>query len=160
MRNCRKVKAIYEYFALILRGDISLTLIDRITKIVKEHGLSGTRFGEIIGLSKSPLTDWKNGKSKPTLDQIIKICEYFSISSDEILFGKTQKTSLSDKEASLLEDFKKLDKREQQIVLGKISEMIYNKKMEESSEKLSSEVLWNLLADSDHKDQLVPKHKE
>jgi hypothetical protein len=38
--------------------------------------------------------------------------------------------------------------------------MIYNKKMEESSEKLSSEVLWNLLADSDHKDQLVPKHKE
>ena len=137
-----------------------MTLIDRITKIVKEHGLSGTRFGEIIGLSKSPLTDWKNGKSKPTLDQIIKICEYFSISSDEILFGKTQKTSLSDKEASLLEDFKKLDKREQQIVLGKISEMIYNKKMEESSEKLSSEVLWNLLADSDHKDQLVPKHKE
>ena len=137
-----------------------MTLIDRITKIVKEHGLSGTRFGEIIGLSKSPLTDWKNGKSKPTLDQIIKICEYFSISSDEILFGKTQKTSLSDKEASLLEDFKKLDKREQQIVLGKISEMIYNKKMEESSEKLSSKVLWNLLADSDYKDQLVPKHKE
>jgi len=135
-----------------------LDLVDRITKVVKENKISGTRFGKIIGLSKSPLTDWKNGKSKPTLDQIIKICDYFSISSDEILFGKKQQSCISDAEKSLLEDFKKLDKREQQIVLGKISEMIYNKKMEESSEKLSPKVLWDLLADPDHKDAVVSKH--
>lgn len=134
-----------------------MSLIDRIIKLVKDRGMSGTRFGEIIGLSKSPLTDWKNGKSRPTLDQIIKICEYFSISSDEILFGRKAISSLSAEESSLLEDFNKLDKREQQIVLGKISEMIYNKKMEENSEKFSSEVLWNLFADSDCSDVISRK---
>nr|WP_319487269.1 helix-turn-helix transcriptional regulator [uncultured Caproiciproducens sp.] len=137
-----------------------MTLIDRITKIAKDNHISGTKFGEILGLSKSPLTDWKNSKSKPTLEQIIKICEYFSISSDEILFGNKTNSCVSNEEDSLLQDFKKLDKREQQIVLGKISEMIYNKKMEESSEKLSSKVLWDLLADTSCKEAVASKHND
>lgn len=135
-------------------------LVDRITQVVKTSGITGTKLGKIIGLSKSPLTDWKNGKSKPTLDQIIKICEYFSISSDEILFGKKAESNISEAERSLLENFKKLDQQEQQIVLGKIAEMIYNKKMGGSSEKLSPKVFWDLLADSDHKDALVSKHED
>lgn len=160
LRTVRKVKHICDIYANNLRGGSALNLIDRIIKIVKEKGISGTRFGEIIGLSKSPLTDWKNGKSKPTLDQIIKICEYFSVSSDEILFGAKQKSCLTSEEISLLEDFEKLDEREQQIILGKISEMIYNKKMEENSEKLSTKVLWDLLADSNCKTSIVSKNKD
>lgn len=160
MRKFRKVKGNCDIIAKYLRGDIRLGLIDRIIRIVKDNGMSGTKFGEIIGLSKSPLTDWKNGKSKPTLDQIIKICEYFSVSSDEILFGDKEKAHLSAEERSLLDGFKKLDKQEQQIVIGKIAEMLYNKKMEESSEKLSPKVLWNLLADSDNKNSVVKKQDD
>ena len=44
------------------------------------------------------MTDWKNGKSQPTVDQIIKICEIFGISSDYLLFGKIeQKLTLDEK---------------------------------------------------------------
>lgn len=137
-----------------------MTLVDRIMQLVKDKGMSGTKFGEVIGLSKSPLTDWKNGKSKPTLDQVIKICEYFSVSSDEILFGNSHDSYISESDYSLLEDFKKLDNREQQIILGKISELLYNKKMEENSEKLSSKMLLNMLTDQRNKCPEIPMNKD
>ncbi|MEG2254372.1 MAG: helix-turn-helix transcriptional regulator [Vagococcus sp.] len=62
-----------------------MSIIDRIICLVKENKLSGTQFGAILNLKKSPLTDWKNNKSKPTLDQIISICEYFAVSADYLL---------------------------------------------------------------------------
>ena len=86
------------------------TLFSRILDITKQYNLSGIEFGKIIGLGKSPLTDWKNGKSKPTLDQIIKICEYFAISSDYLLFGIAKASNqpiLSEYEIELIDTDRK-----------------------------------------------------
>lgn len=63
-------------------------IINRIIRITEEKGVNGKELGERLGLKKSPLTDWKNKKAKPTLEQIIKICEIFEISADFLLFGK------------------------------------------------------------------------
>lgn len=65
-------------------------IINRIIKMTEERGIKGTELGEKLGLKKSPITDWKNKKAKPTLEQIMKICEIFGISADYLLFGKTQ----------------------------------------------------------------------
>ncbi|MEG2504953.1 MAG: helix-turn-helix transcriptional regulator [Carnobacterium sp.] len=92
------------------------TLFSRIIDITKQNNLSGKEFGKIIGLEKSPLTDWKNRKSKPTLDQIIKICDFFAISSDYLLFGivDTNITStLSEDETELIDTYRKMDRRGQ-----------------------------------------------
>lgn len=41
-----------------------------------------------MGLKKSPMTDWKNGKAQPTVDHIIKMCEIFAVTSEYLLTGK------------------------------------------------------------------------
>ena len=66
-----------------------MSLYERINILCKENKITGKELGEKLGLKKSPLTDWKNQKSKPTVEQIISICEMFAISSDYLLFGKT-----------------------------------------------------------------------
>lgn len=64
-------------------------MIDRILGIIKENRLTNKQFCELLGFSLSTVTDWKNAKSKPTVNQIVKIAEHFDKSTDYIILGKT-----------------------------------------------------------------------
>lgn len=90
------------------------TLYERIVDQTTKLGLSGTELGELLGLKKSPLTDWKNQKSKPTLDQLAKMCEIFATSSDYLLFGHSN--SLSPDQQELINTYDQLDRRGQHRV--------------------------------------------
>jgi transcriptional regulator with XRE-family HTH domain len=143
-----------------------MKMLDKIFKAIDERGITAKDCLINSSVNTSFLSDWKNGKIKsPPFDKIYRISQYLDLSLDRLADSnepdaKKCEGNLSDNKKSLLDDFEKLDKREQQIVLGKISEMIYNKKMEGNSEKLSSKVLWDLLADSDCKDTLFSKHED
>ena len=51
----------------------------RICDYLEKNNIKSSQLCEILGLKKSPLTDWKNKHSRPTLTQIIAICENFGI---------------------------------------------------------------------------------
>ena len=72
-----------------------MSTYERINFLCKENHITGKEIGEKLGLKKSPLTDWKNNKSKPTIDQIKTICEIFAVSADYILFGKDADENLT-----------------------------------------------------------------
>jgi transcriptional regulator with XRE-family HTH domain len=142
-----------------------LNIYENIKKLCKIKGMTISSLESAANLSNGAISKWKN--KMPQADNLYNVAKILGTSIEFILTGSLENsqenkesTKYSNDDLALIEKYRKLDDCEKQIILGKISEMIYNKKMEESSEKLSSEVLWNLLADSDHKDQLVPKHKE
>lgn len=81
-------------------------MLERIMELCKVNKINGTKLGEILGLKKSPITDWKNQKAKPTLEQIEKMCEIFAVSADYIIFGK-ENTELTPAEQELLEAYRK-----------------------------------------------------
>lgn len=72
------------------------TLYERIIALCKEKGVSGSRMCLDLGLSKSTLSDMKNGRTKgisvPTAQ---KIAGYFGITVDE-LYGEKEKPSVQD----------------------------------------------------------------
>lgn len=88
-----------------------LDIYSRINHLVDVNGMTGKQLGSQLGLKKSPLTDWKNGKSYPTINQIMQLCDIFAVSSDYLLFGKTNNQNLSKDEIELLENYKILDSR-------------------------------------------------
>lgn len=92
-------------------------------------GLTGNEIGKLLGLKKSPLTDWKNGKSFPTTEQIIKLCEIFAVSADYILFGSTY--CLSNDENILITNFQKLSAVDKQEILNIIEYKIYKSEEKE-----------------------------
>ena len=59
-------------------------------KIIKEKGISPYRVSKDTGIPYATLSDWKNGKSKPKLDKLIKIAAYLKIELDELLKGESQ----------------------------------------------------------------------
>ena len=85
-------------------------IYERIAEESSKLGLTG----KDLGLKKSPLTDWKNTKSCPTLEQVTMMCDIFAVSSDYLIFGKA--TSLSVDEATLLKNYQKLDSFGQQRI--------------------------------------------
>lgn len=96
-------------------------IIDKADKI----GITGKELGNLLGLKKSPLTDWKNNKSNPTLEQLIKMCEIFATSADELLFGNDSPTNniqLTENEMELLEYFRNLPEREQIKFIARVED--------------------------------------
>lgn len=89
-------------------------LYERILEQTERLGITGKQLGELLGLKKSPLTDWKNLKSSPTLEQLIKMCEIFALSSDYLLFGTVE--GLSPDQQELVQTYTKLDRRGQHRV--------------------------------------------
>lgn len=97
-----------------------MDVIDRLLIILKKRNIKGTDIARILGLKKSPLTDWKNKHSKPTLDQIIIICEKLAISADYLLLGTLHNNELSFTEISLLKKFNKLDDVKKERIIERI----------------------------------------
>lgn len=77
-------------------------LYERIKEQTKKNNINGNDLATLLGLKKSPLTDWKNGKSKPTLEQFEKMCEIFAVSTEWLLLGK-ENENLTAEEQELID---------------------------------------------------------
>jgi len=120
---------------------------ERILLLRKKHNLSQLGLGEAVNLSKQTINDIEKGRSKTTLDKAILLANFFGVSLD-YLTGQTdvpdisdKKLSISQEESELLEDFRLLNKYEQNVIIGKISELIYNKNIERENQEVSDEFL-------------------
>lgn len=119
-------------------------IYNRIIQKAQEKGLNGNEIGKQLGLKKSPLTDWKNGHSIPTTEQIIKLCEIFAVSADYLLFGTA--CPLPDAENILVSNFQKLSVEDQQEILNQIEYKLYKYTQKESLYRSREKVQNNRLA--------------
>lgn len=110
----------------------------------QEMNLNGKEIGRLLGLKKSPLTDWKNGQSIPTTEQIIRLCDIFAVSADYLLFGNN--SFLSDDENILITNYQKLSDADKQEILNILEYKIYKSEEKEISSHLSQSDNNDLLA--------------
>ena len=57
----------------------------RLSELRKKHGLSKKALGEIIGVSSTQIMEMERGTSATTMQRLIQLCDYFSVSSDYLL---------------------------------------------------------------------------
>lgn len=63
---------------------------DRIFEIMKEKELTAYRVSKDTGISQASLADWRKGRSKPKIDKLQKLSEYFGVSI-QYLTGESNK---------------------------------------------------------------------
>ncbi len=61
---------------------------NKIYNLRKEKGLSQEDLANILDVSRQAVQKWESGNSKPEIDKLINIANYFSISLDELCTGK------------------------------------------------------------------------
>jgi len=142
-----------------------LNIYENIKKMCDIKGMTISGLESAAHLSNGAVSKWKS--KMPQVDNLYSVSKVLETSIESILTGDIESSrnnrndsEFDNEDLAFVEKYKKLDECEKQIILGKISEFLYNKKMEGSSEKLSPKVLWDLLADSDHKNTLVSKHED
>lgn len=48
-------------------------------------GVTDAKVSAETGIPRSTFTDWKQGRSKPKLEKLLKIAEFFGVSIDELV---------------------------------------------------------------------------
>ena len=76
---------------------------DVIQSLCDEKGISMSKLALDLKISKSNITNWKNGSS-PRLDKIKKIAAYFGVSADCFIEQKNKPATQSDELNKLLKD--------------------------------------------------------
>lgn len=63
-------------------------MIERVLQLIKSSKKSENALEKAIGPAQGSIKNWRNGKSKPSLEAVSKIADYFGVSFDYLL-GKT-----------------------------------------------------------------------
>lgn len=64
-------------------------LSEKIYALRRKSGLSQEQLAEQIGVSRQAISKWEVGLSTPELDKLKALSEYFNITVDELVGGKT-----------------------------------------------------------------------
>jgi len=67
-----------------------MNTIELILKLASDKGITQKELSNEIGISTGNLSDWKNKRSKPSTDTLLKISKYFNVSVDYLLTGNEQ----------------------------------------------------------------------
>ena len=113
--------------------------MNQIAKNLRElrdkSGLSLRALAEVIGLSHNTLATYERNDVVPTVNNAIKICEYFKVPVEYLLYGKKVLTDFNDGE--LLKLFKEIDEYEESD--RKVAKNILKKLVRNVKEKLEIE---------------------
>ena len=92
------------------------TMIDRFYLLIGEKNMKPAQAARELGISPSAFTEWKVGRTKPTLDVAIKFADYFKVSLDYLVYGDEfhfsnpddKVLALSNKEQACIKKFRRL----------------------------------------------------
>lgn len=72
-----------------------MSVNERIFNKINELGLKFSDVADKTGIDRASFTRWKNEKYKPSLDAIIALSQFFNVSTDWLLTGKSPSNNIS-----------------------------------------------------------------
>ena len=98
-------------------------MIERILKLMEANNVSAYKLTSDTGLNHSSVNGWKKGIAKPSFDAIIKISDYFNVTTDYLL-GKSDNPNpaenaspyVSPEEFAIIEKLRALPPEKRQTV--------------------------------------------
>lgn len=60
-------------------------MYEKIDKLLKDNNITPYRMCKVLGIKTSSMTAWKQGKYKPSIDNLKKIADFFGITIDYFL---------------------------------------------------------------------------
>lgn len=61
-------------------------------RLIKEKGVTAYRVSKDTGISQPTFSEWKNGRSKPKIDKLMKLAEYFGVDVAIFLGAENENT--------------------------------------------------------------------
>lgn len=68
-----------------------MSVNEKIRFLREEKGLNGLKTSQALGISATVLYHIENGRNNPSMNMIIKICNFFNVSADWLLGLKEER---------------------------------------------------------------------
>ena len=111
-----------------------MIISERIFKRIEELGMTQKDFANRTGITPSTISDWKNKKTNPASDKIAIICDALQMTPNELISGTDARNhnwnpdyimvDVDTKDYHLIEQFRSLDAKSQERLLGYIDALI------------------------------------
>lgn len=100
--------------------------MNRIAMLRKEKGISQIALSIKLNVSQKMISAYENGKSEPSITTLMQMADIFNTSVDYIIgytnirqpLDKTAQMTLTEEECNLLNIFRTLSQKQQDIALG------------------------------------------
>ena len=120
----------FKNLLIFLIINVYLIYMESIGKNLKElrtkEGLSLRELGEKLDISYNTIASYERNIIVPTITNVIKICNYFNVPCEYLIYGKRVKTDFND--AELLSMFREVDEygRENKVLVKKMLKKLIN----------------------------------
>lgn len=105
-----------------------MTFPERLAELIGPSRGSASRLSEAVGVSRSVVNEWLHDRKRPSMENIISLAQYFSVTTDYLLCvtnaNKAPAPGLTENGREMLELFDQLSEREQLLLLGRLQEMV------------------------------------
>ncbi len=72
-----------------------MNVVERILDLMTINNINASKLTKEIPLTNGLITQWKQGKQKPSLEAVNKIANYFNVSLDYLVNGNTPSENIS-----------------------------------------------------------------
>jgi len=72
-------------------------------QLLTENGVTAYQVSKATGVAQSSLSDWKKGKSKPKIDKMQKIADYFNVPVEYLLTGEKKSPDIMSEDEEMME---------------------------------------------------------
>ena len=103
-----------------------MNTVEKIIGLIEEKKIQYKDFASNLGLAQNIISEWKNKRLKPSIEHIIKIADYFNVSTDYLL----DRVDIPDffpeyskKEQSIIKSFRSLNEGGQEKVIDYIDDI-------------------------------------
>lgn len=79
---------ILKYTYNIIKGDVTMSISEKIQQLRKSNGLSQEQLAEKLDVSRQAISKWESGTSFPDVEKIVLISELFEVSTDYLIKDK------------------------------------------------------------------------
>ncbi|MGF6990381.1 transcriptional regulator with XRE-family HTH domain [Lachnospiraceae bacterium PM6-15] len=125
-----------------------MDLGSKISNLRKKLKMNQREFAKAIGVSNGAVAMWETNKRQPDLETLLKLANFFNVSTDYLL-GKEQtptniiteldspsEKAFSQEEQDVINYFRQLDKEDRQWIVGQMLDLIRKNKasLEEDSQ--------------------------
>ncbi len=97
---------------------------DNIKKLLIENDIKASELADTIGISRSTMSGYINGKYVPSAEITGNIAKFFNVSCDFLIFGEKQDINISKDKADLLALYDQLDKKSKMLAIEEIKHLL------------------------------------
>lgn len=100
-----------------------MTVLERIDQLKAERNWTEYRLSEESGIAQTTISSWFRKNVNPSISSLEKICDAFNITLSQFFAYKNETFDLTDEQKKLLNNFNKINPKQQQAILTLLDAM-------------------------------------